>query len=66
MVNTEKTHKFTVHYKGGLFVGDTDGWNEVDTHDWRDAKNIYDMLNGIDVYITDNYYGVTFINNDWY
>ena len=62
----EQTYKYSVCYKGALFDGDTDGWNEIGFDSWVQAKEIYNMLNGKDVYITDNEYDCTFRDDEWY
>lgn len=62
----EQTYKYSVCYKGALFEGDTDEWNEIGFDSWEKAKEIYNMLNGKDVYIMDNEYDCTFRNDEWY
>ena len=61
----EQIEKYSVCYKGALFDGDTDSWNELRFDSWEKAKEIYNMLNGKDVYITDNEYGCTFRDDEW-
>ena len=60
----EQIEKYSVCYKGYLFVGDTDGYNVHGYDRWEDAKAIYDAYPEL-VSIHDNEYGVTFAKGDW-
>lgn len=62
----EQDFKYTVHYKGAFFEGDTDGWNECGYDDWDMAFELYHAIGGKDVYISDNEYGCTFSKGEWY
>lgn len=62
----EPIGKYTVHYKGHIFEGDTDEWNAFSTDKWDDAIGFYHSYsNDTEVCIKDNEYGVTFANGDW-
>lgn len=62
----EQTEKYTVHYKGYIFDGDTNEWNSFSTDKWEDAIEFYNAYsNDTEVCIKDNEYGVTFANGDW-
>lgn len=60
----ELIEKYSVCYRGYLFKGDSEGYNEHGYDRWEDAKAIYDAYPDI-VSIRDNEYGVTFSNGDW-
>ena len=53
--------RWTINWKGNVYVGDSDGWNERDTNNWREALVEFTYLNddGFKCYITDNEYGCT-------
>lgn len=61
----EQIENFTVFYKGYLFDGDSDGWNEHGYERFEDAIALYDAYGDM-IYIRDNKYGVTFENGEWY
>lgn len=54
----EMLYKYTVCYKGRVFEGDRDGWNEYNTDGLGEAMSLCRMLHndGYKVYITDNEY----------
>ena len=56
--------KYTIWYKGYLFDGDTDGYNEHDCDKWEDAISLYHFYGDI-IHIKDNEYGVNFDNGEW-
>lgn len=60
----EQKAKYTVWYEGYLFDGDTDGYNEHDIDNWKDAIAIYHAYGDM-IHIRDNEYGVTFDYGDW-
>ena len=37
----EQTYKYSVCYKGALFEGDTDEWNEIGFDSWEKAKETF-------------------------
>ena len=55
--------RYTIHYEGYLFYGDSDGWNHHDYDRWDDIAGIVEVYLG--VWVEDNYYGVRFANGDW-
>jgi len=57
--------RYTVAYKGFLFVGDNDGWNFHETNSYSEAMGIANAYPDI-VEVTDNEYGVTWRNGEWY
>ena len=60
----EQIHKYTICYKGYIFVGDKeDGYNEHGYDKWEDAKEVYDAYPGM-VIIRDNEYGVVY-DGEW-
>ena len=60
----EKIERYSVCYKGYIFEGDTDGYNEHGYDRWEDAMAIYNAYAGI-ISIHDNEYDVTFSNGVW-
>ena len=60
----EQIEKYSVRYKGFLFEGDSEDWNEHRYDKWEDAKAIYDAYPDM-VSIKDNEYGIIFENGDW-
>lgn len=62
----EQIERYTVNYKGFIFEGDTDGWNELNTDKWEEAYEFYNIYsNDMEVYIRDNEYGILFSYGDW-
>ena len=63
----EQIEKYTVSYKGQLFMDDKEGWNSVGYDRWDDAISLYHAYEELmEIYITDNEYGCTFANGEWY
>jgi len=60
--------RYTISYEGHIFADDTDGWNSFDEDDFTKAMEFYHAYTpqGLDVYVEDNEYGVTFHNNEWF
>ena len=55
--------RYTITYKGYLFYGDSDGWNEHDYNDWSEVHSLIVFYPEIEV--RDNYYGVYFKDGEW-
>ena len=59
--------KYTLHYEGSLFEGDTDGWNHQHYDRWEDIHSVFSFYahyveeGQMDMYITDNEYGVMLV-----
>lgn len=55
--------KYSIHYEGYIFDGDSDGWNHHDEDDWQ---NVSWMMNAYpDIYVEDNEYGVVWHQGEW-
>lgn len=61
----EQIENFTVFYKGYLFDGDNDGWNEHGYEQFEDAIALYDAYGDM-IYIRDNRHDITFECGEWY
>lgn len=61
----EQIERYSVRYKGKLFEGDSDGYNERGVDRWEDAIAIYNAYPDI-VSIHDNQYDCTFSKGEWY
>lgn len=61
----EQIERYSVVYKGALFVDDEDGWNKHGVDNLEDAMHIYHAYNG-EIYIRDNQYGCIFENGEWH
>ena len=62
----EQIERYTVRYKGHIFVGDTDGWNSFNTDKWEDAIEFYHAYSdATEVSIKDNEYDVVFEDGEW-
>lgn len=60
----EQVERYTVWYKGYLFDGDTDGYNEHGYDKFEDAITLYDAYGDM-IHIKDNEYGVSFDYGEW-
>ena len=60
----EQIEKYTVWYKGHIFDGDTDGYNEHGYDNFENAIALYHAYGDM-IHIKDNKYGVSFDYGDW-
>ena len=60
----EQVERYTVWYKGYLFEGDTDGYNEHGYDKFEDAIALYHAYGDM-IHIKDNEYGVSFEYGEW-
>lgn len=60
----EQIERYTVWYKGHLFEGDTDGYNEHGYDKFEDAIALYHAYGDM-IHIKDNEYGVSFDYGEW-
>lgn len=60
----EQIERYTVWYKGYLFEGDTDGYNEHGYDKFEDAIALYHAYGDM-IHIKDNEYGVSFDCGEW-
>lgn len=58
-------YRYTVSYKGYLFVGDSDGWNFHGYDRWEDVNSLINAYGDI-IEVEDNEYGVTWAQGEWY
>lgn len=57
-------NRYEIVYFGYLFEGDTDGWNFRDADSFEDALSVYHAYPGM-ITIKDNYYDVSYENDEW-
>lgn len=57
--------RYTVWYRGYLFDGDKEGYNEHLFDDWNAVIQLYYNY-GAMIHIIDNQYGVTFEYGEWH
>ena len=60
----EQIERYTVWYKGYLFEGDTDGYNEHGYDKLEDAIALYNDYGDM-IHIKDNEYGISFDYGEW-
>ena len=60
----EQIERYTVWYKGYLFEGDTNGYNEHGYDNFKDAIALYQKYGDI-IHIKDNEYGISFDYGEW-
>ncbi len=60
----EQIERYSIRYKGHLFEGDSDEFNEHGIDKWENAFAIYNAYPNI-VSIYDNLYECTFSNGEW-
>ena len=60
----EQVERYTVWYKGILFSGDSDGYNEHGYDNLDECMNLYNLYGDM-IHIKDNYYGLCFDNGEW-
>ena len=60
----KQEERYTVWYKGYLFDGDLDGYNEHEYDKFVDAIALYNAYGDM-IHIKDNEYGVTFDYGEW-
>ena len=60
----EQIERYTVCYKGYLFAGDSDDYNEHGYDNFEDAIALYHAYGDM-IHIKDNEYGVSFDCGEW-
>lgn len=66
LMEMKREYRYTVSYEGYLFYGDKEGdWNYHGYNRWQDVQELINAY-GNDIHVTDNEYGVSYDNGEWW